>query len=646
MDMKVRKFRYFVGDFETTVYDNQDYTEVWASALVEMYTEDVEIVGSIGEQFERLKQLAINDNIVVYYHNLKFDGSFWLAYLLQKTDLKQAYLHIDDINVRWLEEKYMLNNTFKYSISEMGQWYSIIIKVNNHIIELRDSLKLLPYSVKEIGNSFNTKYKKLEMEYKGFRFANCYISEEEKEYIKNDVLVVKEALEIMFNDGHDKLTIGSCCMQEYKKQFTKKEFGELFPDLYKMNLEDKYGAKTVGDYIRKAYKGGWCYLVKGKENKIYENGITLDVNSLYPSVMHSDSGNRYPYGFPTFWQGNFIPYFLEEPDNTKYWFIRIKTRFTIKEGMLPFIQAKGNLLYRQTEMLETSDVYDIRNDIYYSEYIDEDGNIKKADIILTLTCTDYILFREHYNVSDFEILDGCYFESGSGLFDEYIEKYKRIKMTSKGAMRTEAKLFLNNLYGKFATNTDSSFKVCFLKEDNTVGFYTVNEYKKKAGYIAIGAAITSYARNYTIRAAQENFYGADNDGFIYSDTDSIHLNIPLSDVKGVEIDDKEFGKWAHESSWDKGIFVRQKTYMEHITDDTPEGHYDIKCAGMPTSCKNLLRDSILGIKDNYKNDEEKEFLSVKRDMTDFKVGLKVPSKLLPQRIEGGIVLVETTYQLR
>ena len=121
MDMKVRKFRYFVGDFETTVYDNQDYTEVWASALVEMYTEDVEIVGSIGEQFERLKELAINDNIVVYYHNLKFDGSFWLAYLLQKTDLKQAYLHIDDINVRWLEEKHMLNNTFKYSISEMGQ---------------------------------------------------------------------------------------------------------------------------------------------------------------------------------------------------------------------------------------------------------------------------------------------------------------------------------------------------------------------------------------------------------------------------------------------------------------------------------------------------------------------------------------------
>ena len=642
--MRIRKFRYFVGDFETTVYDDQDYTEVWASALVEMFTDDVEIVGSIDEQFQRLKELAINDNIVVYYHNLKFDGSFWLAYLLQKTDFKQACIHINDIDIKWLEEKHMLNNTFKYSISEMGQWYSITIKVNNHFIELRDSLKLLPFSVKEIGNSFNTKHKKLDMEYKGFRFAGCYISDEEKEYIRNDVLVVKEALEIMFNDGHDKMTIGSCCLAEYKKQFTAKEWEYFFPDLYKLQLEDRYGARTVGDYIRKAYKGGWCYLVKGKENKIYENGITLDVNSLYPYVMSGKSGNKYPIGLPTFWKGNFIPIYLD--DEEKYWFVRIKTRFNIKEGKLPFIQAKGNLMYRQTEMLETSDIYDIRKDMYYSEYIDEDGNIKTADIILTLTCEDYKLFMEHYDVTDFTILDGCFFNTAVGIFDEYIEKYKKIKMNSKGALRTEAKLFLNNLYGKFAMNKDSSFKVCFLKDDKTVGFYTVNEYNKKAGYIAIGAAITSYARCYTIRAAQANYYGSDKNGFIYSDTDSIHLDIPISDVRGVDIDDKEFGKWAHESSWDKGIYVRQKTYMEHIPDGTEDGFYDIKCAGMPKNCKELLRNSILGITDKYKNEEEKEFLSIKRDMSDFKTGLRIPSKLLPQRIEGGVILVETTYELR
>ena len=36
-----RTTRTFMCDFETTVYDGQKDTEVWASALVELYTEDV-----------------------------------------------------------------------------------------------------------------------------------------------------------------------------------------------------------------------------------------------------------------------------------------------------------------------------------------------------------------------------------------------------------------------------------------------------------------------------------------------------------------------------------------------------------------------------------------------------------------------------
>ena len=50
--MRTRKYREFVGDFETTVYEGQSCTEVWASACVEMYTEDVSIFHSIGEQFD------------------------------------------------------------------------------------------------------------------------------------------------------------------------------------------------------------------------------------------------------------------------------------------------------------------------------------------------------------------------------------------------------------------------------------------------------------------------------------------------------------------------------------------------------------------------------------------------------------------
>ena len=69
-----------MGDFETTVYKGQTDTEVWASACVELFTEDVRIFHSIGEQFDYFTSL--NENLVVYYHNLKFDGAFWLSYLL------------------------------------------------------------------------------------------------------------------------------------------------------------------------------------------------------------------------------------------------------------------------------------------------------------------------------------------------------------------------------------------------------------------------------------------------------------------------------------------------------------------------------------------------------------------------------------
>ena len=639
-------------DFETTVYSGQQDTEVWASACVEFGTEDVHIFHSIDEQFEYFKSL--NCNIIAYYHNLKFDGSFWLSYLMVDLGMEQAINSLSEDNaiVEFKKDKFMSNNTFKYSISDKGQWYTIIIKVNNHYIEIRDSLKLLPFSVKRIGESFGTKHKKLDMEYTGFRYAGCEITDEEKEYISNDVLVVKEALEIMFKDGHNKLTIGSCCLEEYKEIIGKKAYEEYHPNIYNFPIDiSLHGEPTAGDWIRHSYKGGWCYLVRGKENQIKTNGTTADVNSLYPSMMSSESGNRYPVGLPTFWHGNYIP--DEALDPSKYYFIRIKTRFYLKKDKLPFIQIKTSFLYKGNEMLETSDVYNEETDTYHAWLYDEDGNSIDTRRELTLTMTDYILLKEHYNLVDFEILDGCYFNSVVGLFDEYIEKYKKIKLENKGALREEAKLFLNNLYGKMASSEDSSFKVAYIKEDKSIGFYPVQERGKEPGYIPIGSAITSYARNFTIRAAQMNYYGRHERGFIYADTDSIHCDLQPEELKGITVHDKNFCCWKLESCWDKGIFARQKTYIEHVVmeDLKPidEPYNNIKCAGMPQKCKNLFELSLQGVDEKELNnytEEEKEFIKTKRTLNDFKVGLKIPGKLLPKRIRGGVLLVETTYEMR
>ena len=659
-DARHKKTKVYVGDFETTVFDGQTFTEVWASALVQMYSEDVVVVNSIGKTYDYLVDQKCN--CVVYYHNLKFDGEFWLYYLVKVLGFSQACVIDEDepSNTTWIKPREMPDKSLVYTISDRGQWYKITFKVNGKLIELRDSLKLLPFSVKEIGRSFKTKHQKSEIEYKGVRHAGGKISPEEQEYIKNDVLVVKEALEFMYEQGHKRLTIGSCCLTEYKNIIGNDLFKAMFPNLLEYPLDESvYGASNADQYIRKSYKGGWCYVVTKKANQRKKNGLTADVNSLYPSMMHSQSGNRFPVGYPRgFWSGNEIPEKALRPK--AYFFIRIRTRFYLKKDKLPFIQIKGNLLYKSTQCLETSDYYDRKTGKYH-RWLMKDGKMIPTTVELTLTCTDYYLFLEHYNVEDFEILDGCWFNTDIGIFDEYINRYKEIKMNSKGAMRTLAKLFLNNLYGKLATNDNSSFKLLIDKNEEEIGFIPIPQHDKPIVYIPAGSAVTSYARNFTIRAAQANYYGADKSGFIYADTDSIHCDIPIEELKGVKIDDKDFCCWKVEALWDEAIFARQKTYIEHVIAedlkpiDNP--YYSIKCAGMPDRCKNLLNARLTN--KTFTNEEKMElsddavdFLfdddgnTKPMELEDFKIGIKIPGKLLPKRIKGGIVLTDTEFTMR
>ena len=654
--------RIFACDFETTVYDKQTRTDVWSSCLCELGTEEPILHGSIDETYDYFESLKCN--IDCYYHNLKFDGNFWLYFLIAKLKYQQAYDVIDEEHgiIEFQKDDEMKRKTFKYLISKMGQWYTITVRLNNGCyLRIKDSLKLLPFKLEEIANGFKTKHKKLTMEYEGFRYPNCSISDEEKEYIYNDVYVLKEALEIFFEDNsQSKLTIGSCCLSEFKKTYG------LFDTDYTVdfkNLKDYPLDPSIHKYdnaekwIRKSYRGGWCYVVEEKANKIYEHGLTADVNSLYPSMMSSESGNRYPIGEPTFWYGNYIP--DKAIGEEKYYFVRIKTRFYIKNNYLPFIQIKGNLRFRGNDVLRTSDYYDKKTHTYHSYYY-ERGELKDTRVELTLTMTDFELLKEHYDLVDFEILDGCWFWTKKGLFDTYIEKYKKQKLESKGAKRTEAKLFLNNLYGKFATSDDSTFKVAYYsEEDDVIKFYDCKANNKPILYIPIGSAITSYARNFTIRTAQKNYYGVDKRGFIYADTDSIHCDLSPEELKGVPVHNKNFCCWKLESYWDRGIFARQKTYIEHVTheDGEPvEPYYNIKCAGMPKSCKDLFNQSLKHVtvedieelerkRKKAFTDEEKLFMLHPRELTDFKTGLTVPSKLIPKRITGGVLLVSTTFRM-
>lgn len=169
--------------------------------------------------------------------------------------------------------------------------------------------------------------------------------------------------------------------------------------------------------------------------------------------------------------------------------------------------------------------------------------------------TDYLLLLDTYDLYDVEYLDYVWFNAVTGIFDEYINKYAKIKMNSSGFMRELAKLFLNNLYGKFATSDNSSYKIPYLGEDNVVHFELVEEHEKKVGYIPVGAAITSYARNFTIRHAMANY-----DRFIYADTDSIHL-IGIDAPNMIEEHPTDLCKWKCEGKFDIAFYERQKNVL-------------------------------------------------------------------------------------
>lgn len=102
-------------------------------------------------------------------------------------------------------------------------------------------------------------------------------------------------------------------------------------------------------------------------------------------------------------------------------------------------------------------------------------------------------------------------------------------------------------------------------------------------------------------------------------------------------------------------FVRAKTYIEHVIAEDlqpiDEPYYSVKCAGMPDRCKKLFTHSMQGTMPTEQEipnitPEELEFLKTKRKLEDFTIGLLVPGKLLPRRIVGGIVLAQTTFEMR
>jgi hypothetical protein len=310
---------------------------------------------------------------------------------------------------------------------------------------------------------------------------------------------------------------------------------------------------------------------------------------------------KLPFGEPVFFEGKY------KDDKVYDLYVQMITcSFKLKKDKIPTIQIKNNRsFFRGNEYLESS-----QNEI----------------VCLVLTNIDLQLFFEQYNVYDLEYVSGWKFKSISGLFTDYIDKWIKVKneatLSGNKGQRTLAKLMLNSLYGKFATSLDVQSKIPYLEDDGIIHYYLSEKEQKDGIYIPVGAFITSYAREKTIRTSQAikdysiKKYGKDL--YYYSDTDSIHTGLSIEELKKFcDIDNVKLGSWKHEGTFTRAKFIRQKCYLEEIN-----GEIQITCAGMPKSCYDFV------------------------EWETFKTGFKCGGKLTFKHVKGGVILVETDFTIK
>lgn len=482
--------------------------------------------------------LSISEDATIYFHNLKFDGSYLLDYFC-----RSGYAWKDSPReVKTAGEMYFL-------ITDSGVWFmgKVILK-NGRRLDFRDSFKKIPLSVRTIGESYKLPILKGEIDYTMPRPVGYTPTAEEIAYIHNDTEIVARALKIHFDEGLTELTAPADAFK-----FLKSTVCDSYRKLGIMSMRDKEHPE-IDAFCRKAYCGGISWVNPDIKEKTVGAGVVYDVNSLYPSVMLN---NPYPVYYPTKIQS-----YTEL--NGFLWIASFKVKAKRKPGKLPTLRANN-------AWVENS-----------------------FTGVVTLTSVDYDLMLENYD-AECDFIEGYrWAHSDDQLFTEFVTYWGNRKMQHTGGLRQIDKLMLNSCYGKFGLNPDRVQKRAVYDPITRTVKYPpyrdVNNNKlvkhEKANNVAIAAFVTAYARRELCRGVNASR------GFCYCDTDSVHLatfRIPGTDKIEYpsftgEVHPTKLGAWKLESQFMRARYLRQKTYIE----EERYGDFEVKACGMPQACKELV----------------------------------------------------------
>ena len=594
--------------------------------------EDKEICYKFTSVNEVLKQLFAlpSKTVNVYIHNLAYDikpfliefANSWGAKqnldIIQKKEIynpfkkKKEFVPFaetdkNDINKPKWSYDVALKKGILYQVKFYGELREDKRVMKSQQVCFRDTLKVMPFSLKKCASDFiDLDMSKEGLDYEKKRTLEDVLTKEEKKYIYEDVFALKHLVKKLIVDGfyingrevrYYKLTNSSQSLYDYKLTLLEdyKLKQNIFADTKTFDVIDTLLMKTrffryddkeklqadilfkqvfpplnyfFDSWLRHSYYGGLSMVdfdnVRKYEQYEEKIGQVFDVNSLYPYIMLD---RLLPIGRPMYIPKPYKMMSKKYKSERPLYVQEITIHdFKLKEGKTPFVQVKKRSDFNGREVI--------------SENINKEG--QKVTIKLILCNPLVELLFDNYDVKSYELGGHMSFEGRMGLFKNYLDFWGEVKKTSTGCNRAISKLRQNGLYGKFGSNPQSEQTLVKVVDNVWTTENTKEEFIDDNIYLPIATFITSWAKKYLVDSINKN-----RDKFLYCDTDSLHVFGKIEDIKGLNIDSKQYGAWKHELTFDDFKYLGAKRYAEK---QIGTEHWDIKCCGLTNDIMKSIDD--------------------------------------------------------
>lgn len=627
----------FVADFETTqikvykeertIYDcnlrqidrakSRAFVCAWGLADIAATTpEEVDTGRTIESFIERLKAVAAalpkGSGLTVFTHNLSFDGAFIMWYILTQTKYKKRDEVRDDASL-----------------------YSFVIDFDDigRSVTFRDSNKIFPQSVAELGELYGVRKLRGAWDYNKYRDESTEISEDEWAYVKNDVLIVCRALADYRARGFTQNTLASIAYNQ-RLRFTFPAFkksiatssrirGHNYRACYPFEIAPL--SKPDALSLIPSYLGGWTWLNPAFYGKPIPSVFFYDQNSGYPDKMANGVlpiGAPQRFDYPSEKQLRQIErlypccvYVLDD------FSIELKTADALPVAMFPTqedgaIRCQGKVI-----------------------------RCKEEHVVVT--GIDLEMIKAEYNVAPYVVSHVYAFSGRRGIYKKYVEHWMAIKERAtterddakekgdeeKARVATQereiAKNMINRPYGKDGSKIMRESRETVIK-DGVIAYESKKDFPPLEYYLPSAIFITALQRRDTYDAAK-----AAGGEFIYSDTDSAATTDAGRALieSAIKIDDSALGAWKIEKEGTDARFIRQKTYG--YKDNDGLRYYVISGANMAIKSVIDWNEFRPGMRVSL------EQLHKYKDAD----GMMLQGRLRPVAVNGGVILDEGPFEI-